>query len=234
MVARGDLGVEVPMERLPNIQKEIIRRCINRSKPVIVATQMMESMITNPSPTRSEITDVANAVLDGTDAVMLSGETSVGAHPDLVVLAMNKIILEAEKNYEMKDKRPKPGRDSESYYSDMLCINAARVSDDIRATALIGLTVTGYTGFKLSSYRPKANIYIFSSKTYMLNTLNLVWGVRGFYYDKFTSTDETIDDLTKILKDEDLIKEGDIMINTASMPLAKRVKTNMMKITIVD
>lgn len=234
MVARGDLGVEVPMERLPNIQKDIIRRCINRSKPVIVATQMMESMITNPSPTRSEITDVANAVLDGTDAVMLSGETSVGAHPHLVVEAMNKIILEAEKHYEMKDKRPKPGRDSDSYYSDMLCINAARVSDDIKATALIGLTVTGYTGFKLSSYRPKAKIFIFSSKTYMLNTLNLVWGVRGFYYDKFTSTDETIEDLTQMLKDDNMIKEGDIMINTGSMPLAKRFKTNMMKITIVE
>ncbi len=234
MVARGDLGVEVPMERLPNIQKEIIKRCINKSKPVIVATQMMESMITNPSPTRSEVTDVANAVLDGTDAVMLSGETSVGNHPVLVVEAMNKIILQAEKHYELTSKRPKPDRASESFHSDILCIEASKLSDEIKAKGIVGLTVTGYTGFKLSSYRPKASIYIFSSKKYMLNTLNLVWGVRGFYYDKFTSTDETIEDLSAILKEHKLIKTGDVIINTGSMPLYKRFKTNMMKITVVE
>ncbi len=234
MVARGDLGVEVPMERLPNIQKDIIKRCIQRSKPVIVATQMMESMITNPSPTRSEITDVANAVLDGADAVMLSGETSVGNHPEKVVEAMNKILQESEKHYELKDKRPKPDRSSPSYYSDMLCINAAKLSDAIGSKAILGLTVTGYTGFKMSSYRPQASIYIFSSKAYMLNTLSLVWGVRGFYYDKFTSTDETIEDLSNILKEKSIIKKGDVIINTGSMPLYKRFKTNMMKITIVE
>jgi pyruvate kinase len=234
MIARGDLGVEVPMERLPNIQKDIIKRCITRSTPVIVATQMMESMITNPSPTRSEVTDVANAVLDGTDAVMLSGETSVGNHPERVVEAMNRILLQAEKHYELLNKRPKPDPSSDSYYSDMLCINAAKLSDLIKAKAIVGLTVTGYTGFKMSSYRPKANIFIFSSNPEMLNTLNLVWGIRGFYYNEFTSTDETIEDLSEIMKDYGVIEPGDVIINTGSMPLHKRFKTNMMKITIVE
>ncbi|NNE26935.1 MAG: pyruvate kinase [Saprospiraceae bacterium] len=234
MVARGDLGVEVPMERLPGIQKDIIRRCLQKSKPVIVATQMMESMITNPSPTRAEITDVANAVLDGADAVMLSGETSVGDHPVLVVQAMNKIIEEAEKNYELLGKRPKPSKDSDTYYSDTICIHAAKIAEDVNAQAILGVTVSGYTAFKVSSYRTKCNIYIFSSVRPMLGTMNLIWGVRAYYYDKFTSTDETIEDLIEILKEKNMLKEGDVVINTASMPLHKRYRTNTLKITVVE
>lgn len=233
MVARGDLGVEVPMEKLPAIQKDIIKRCLQKSKPVIVATQMMESMISNPSPTRAEITDVANAVLDGTDAVMLSGETSVGAHPELVVRAMNKIIGEAENHYELLGKRPKPHRHSETYYSDTICLSAAKIAEDIKAKAILGITVAGYTAFRVSSYRPKTDIYIFSSVRPILGTMNLVWGVKAFYYDKFSSTDETIDDLCEILKDKKLLKEGDVIINTMSMPLNKRFRTNTLKITIV-
>jgi len=234
MVARGDLGVEVAMEKLPAIQKDIIRRCLQRAKPVIVATQMMESMIKNPSPTRAEITDVANAVLDGADAVMLSGETSVGDHPVLVVKAMNKIIAEAEKHYELLSKRPKPNRDSDTYTSDTICINAAKIAEDIKAKAILGLTVSGYTAFKVSSFRPKTNIYIFSSVRPMLGTMNLIWGVKAFYYDKFTSTDETIEDLIEILKEKKLLKVGQTVINTASMPLHKRFRTNTLKITVVD
>lgn len=233
MVARGDLGVEVPMEKLPAIQKDIIKRCLQKSKPVIVATQMMESMISNPSPTRAEITDVANAVLDGADAVMLSGETSVGAHPELVVRAMNKIIAEAENHYELLNKRPKPNRTSETYYSDTICLSAAKIAEDIKAKAILGITVAGYTAFRVSSYRPKTFIYIFSSVRPMLSTMNLVWGVKAFYYDKFSSTDETIDDLCEILKDKKLLKEGDVVINTMSMPLYKRFRTNTLKITVV-
>jgi len=234
MIARGDLGVEVPMEKLPAIQKEIIKRCIQRAKPTIVATQMMESMIDNPSPTRAEITDVANAVLDGTDAVMLSGETSVGKHPDKVVKAMSKIIAEAEKHYEIQSKRPKPHRKSDSFYSDTICIGAAKIADDIDAKAIMGITVSGYTAFKVSSYRPSSNIYIFSSIKPMLATMNLVWGVKTFYYNKFSSTDKTIEDLLQILKDNKLVKAGDTVVNTAAMPLKKRFKTNMLKITIVE
>lgn len=234
MIARGDLGVEVPMEKLPAIQKQIIKRCIQRAKPVIVATQMMESMITNPSPSRAEITDVANAVLDGADAVMLSGETSVGKHPVKVVQAMNKIIEEAEQHYEMQSRRPKPNPDSSTFYSDTLCLVAPKIADDIKAKAICGLTVSGYTAFKMSSYRPKCKIYIFSDQEHMLSTLNLVWGVKCYKYEKFTTTDETIHDITVILKEKGDVVAGDVIINTGTMPLGKRLRTNMMKITVVD
>ena len=235
MVARGDLGIEIPMEQLPVAQKMIVAKCIQRARPVIVATQMMDSMITNPSPTRAEITDVANAVLDGTDAVMLSGETSVGRHPVKVVEAMNKIIEEAEKVYDFNGRRPKPNEKSSNFRSDVVCINAARVATEIKAKAICGLTVSGYTAFKISSYRA-ANVktYIFSEKNHILGTLNLVWGVRGFQYGKFTSTDETIEDTTEILKRNKLVEPGDLIVNTGSMPLHRRFTTNMLKVTEVE
>ncbi len=234
MIARGDLGVEVPMEKLPPIQKDIIKRCIKYGRPVIVATQMMDSMINNPSPTRAEITDVANAVLDGADAVMLSGETSVGKFPVKVVQAMSKIIAEAEKHYELQTKRPKANPNSETYYSDTICFGAAKLAEDIKAKAILGITVSGHTAFKVASYRPNSKIYIFSSVRPMLATMNLIWGVQTFFYDKFSSTDETISDLTEILKEKKLLDKGDVIVNTASMPLQKRFRTNTMKITIVD
>lgn len=234
MIARGDLGVEVPMEQLPMIQKEIIKKCIQRARPVIVATQMMDSMITNPSPTRAEVTDVANAVLDGADAVMLSGETSVGKHPVLVVQAMNRIIDQAEKHYSFKSRRPKLADKSSTFMSDVVCFNAAKTAEDIGAKAIIGMTISGYTGFKISSYRPKSNIFIFSEQRSILGTLNLVWGVRCYYYDKFSSTDETIEDVILILKKKGKIKSGDVIVNTGSMPLHKKGRTNMLKITTID
>ena len=236
MVARGDLGIEVPMEQLPSIQKMIIKKCIQRARPVIVATQMMDSMITNPSPTRAEITDVANAVLDGADAVMLSGETSVGKHPSIVVKAMNKIITEAEKIYfpDIKAKRPKPSNKASTFYSDVICFQAASVAEEINARAIIGMTVSGYTGFKLSSFRPNAKIYIFSEQPDILATMNLCWGTRCYYYDKFTTTDETIEDVIEILTKAERIKKGDYVVNTASMPLHKRFRTNTIKITEIE
>lgn len=234
MIARGDLGIEVPMERLPAIQKMIIKKCIKKGKPVITATQMMDSMITKPTPTRAEITDVANAVLDGTDAVMLSGETSVGAHPVLVVEAMNKIIFEAEKNYEWSGKRPKPNPDSETFLSDTICLNAAKTAEDINAKGIIGLTISGYTAFKISSYRPATKIFIFSANEKILNTLNLVWGVKTFFYNKFTTTDETIKDLSDILKNNKIVKKGEVLVNTGTMPLSEKGRTNMLKVTVVE
>ncbi len=234
MIARGDLGVEIPIEKLPGLQKMIIAKCIQKAKPVIVATQMMESMITNPSPSRAEVTDVANAVLDGTDAVMLSGETSVGDHPSLVVEAMRKIIGEAESHFHLISKRPSPDPDAETFLSDTLCINAPRIAEAVNAKAILGLTVNGYTAFKISSYRPKPEIHIFSDKPYMLNTLSLVWGVTCHLYTKFTTTDETIDDVNQILIDKGAVQTGDIVINTGSMPLHKRFRTNMLKITVIE
>jgi pyruvate kinase len=234
MIARGDLGVEVPIEKLPGLQKMIIAKCIQKAKPVIVATQMMESMITNPSPSRAEVTDVANAVLDGTDAVMLSGETSVGNHPALVVEAMRRIIGEAEASYHMIGKRPHPDPDAETFLSDVLCLNAPRLAEEVNAKAILGLTVNGYTAFKISSYRPKPDIHIFSDKPHMLSTLSMVWGVKCYLYTKFTTTDETIEDVNEILKNEGVVEAGDIVINTGSMPLHKRFRTNMLKITVIE
>ena len=234
MVARGDLGIEMPMEQIPVLQKMIIQKCIQWARPVIVATHMMESMIKQPIPTRAEITDVANAVLDGTDAVMLSGETSVGDHPVRVVQAMNNIITEAEKVYSIKGKRPKPTPKSRTFLSDAVCFNAAKVAEDVGAKGIVGMTSSGYTAFKVSSYRPNCKTYIFSDKQHMLSTLNLVWGVRCFYYDKFTTTDETIEDVTNILKTEGIVETNDIIINTGSMPLARRHRTNMLKLTIIE
>ena len=234
MIARGDLGIEVPMEKLPGIQKDIIKKCIQRARPVIVATQMMESMITNPSPTRAEVTDVANAELDGADAVMLSGETSVGKHPAIVVEAMSKIIEEAEQHYYLDANRPKPAERSRTFLSDAICLNAAKTAEEIQAKAIVGMTSSGYTAFKVSSYRPKAFIYIFSDQMHMLATLNLVWGVRCFYYDRFASTDESITDVNNLLKAAGKIEPGDIIVNTGSMPIQKRHRTNMLKVTIVE
>ncbi len=234
MVARGDLGIEVPIETLPLTQKMIIKKCIQRARPVIVATQMLDSMITSPTPTRAEVTDVANAVLDGTDAVMLSGETSVGVHPVKVVQEMNKIIEEAEKGYSIADKRPIPARKSRIYLSDVICFNAAEAATEVGAKAIIGVTNSGYTAFKVSSYRPMTPIYVFSNSLEMLKTLNLVWGVRCYFYDKFTTTDETIDETIAILKEKGKIKEGDIVVNTGSMPIERKFRTNMMKITVVE
>ncbi|TVR78221.1 MAG: pyruvate kinase [Saprospirales bacterium] len=235
MVARGDLGVEVPIEKLPSIQKMIIRKCIQRARTVIVATQMMESMITAPSPTRAEVTDVANAVLDGTDAVMLSAETAMGRHPARVVRAMDKIIEETEKHYkDHPQKRPKASPHSSTFYSDVICFNAAKTAEDINAAAIIGMTVSGYTAFKISSYRPNNKIYIFSEERHVLATLNLVWGVRCYFYDKYTTTDETIEDVQEILKKNRRIKSGDVIVNTGSMPIHKKLRTNMLKITVVD
>ncbi len=233
MIARGDLGIEVPMEQLPVLQKKIIKKCIQRARPVVVATHMMDSMIHSPIPTRAEITDVANAVLDGADAVMLSGETSVGKHPIKVVEQMNKIISEAEDVYENKN-RPTPSKKSRTFLSDAICFNAAVVAEGVKAKAIIGMTSSGYTAFKVSSYRPDAKIYIFSELVGMLSTLNLVWGVRCFYYDKFTTTDGTIEDVCKILTKEKHLKPGDIVINTGSMPLKKRYRTNMLKVTVIE
>ncbi len=234
MVARGDLGIEMPMERLPIIQKEIIRKCIQRARPVIVATQMMDSMITNPGPTRAEVTDVANAVLDGTDAVMLSGETSVGNHPALVVKWMNNIIEEAEKIYEIGIRRPKSNAKSGTFVSDVVCSSAAWSAQNVGARAITGLTRTGYTAFKLSSFRPTSKIYIFSDLPDMLNTLNLCWGVRGYFYDGFESTDQTAEDINQILKEKGHVQAGDMIVNTGSMPLEKRGRMNMMKIAVVE
>lgn len=236
MVARGDLGVELPVEKVPMAQRDIIRKCIHRGKPVIVATQMMESMIDRVKPNRSEITDVANAVLEGADAVMLSGETATGQHPALVVETMRKIILEVEateyRYNREEDLRPLPH--SPSFLSDAICYNACKISSDISANALIGMTQTGYTAFVLSSYRPKSTIFIFTKKRSLVNQLSLSWGVRAFYYDEEESLDDIIFDEIAILKERGFLKAGDVVVNTGSTPVHLHLPTNILKITRVE
>jgi pyruvate kinase len=234
MIARGDLAVEVPQERMPLIQKDIIIRCIRYAKPVVVATQMMESMIENSTPTRAEITDVANAVIDGTDAVMLSGETSVGKHPVQVIQVMEKILTNIEHANIIYDKELRAESTSETFVSDAICYNAARMSSELGAKAIVAMTFSGYTGFILSSYRPKADIFIFTENHDLLNSLSLCWGVRALYYDKFVGTDTSIRDVIRILKDKSLIKGGDLVVNIGSMPLANRGRANMVKVTRVE
>lgn len=236
MVARGDLGVELPVERIPLIQKELIRKCIHRAKPVIVATQMMESMIDRVKPNRSEITDVANAVLEGADAVMLSGETATGQHPALVVKTMRKIISEVEsKEYRYnrgEDLRPQPH--SPSFHSDAICYSACKIANDVEANALIGMTQSGYTAFMLSSYRPSSPLYIFTKEKTLVNQLSLSWGVRAFYYAEEDSLDEIISDQIGILKERGFIAPGQVVVNTGSTPVEAHLPTNVIKISTVS
>jgi pyruvate kinase len=236
MIARGDLGVELPVEQVPLIQRQLIRKCRHRAKPVIVATQMMESMIDRSKPNRSEITDVANAVLEGTDAVMLSGETATGMHPALVVETMRKIILEVE-NTEYRYNREDdliPQPHSPSFLSDAICYNACKIAKDANAQALIGMTQSGYTAFMLSSYRPKSSLYVFTKERSLVNQLSLSWGVRAFYYDEEESLDDIINDEITVLKERGFIKSGDIVVNTGSTPVHLHLPTNLLKITRVE
>jgi pyruvate kinase len=234
MVARGDLGVECPMEEVPIIQKRIVKKCMEHAKPVIIATQMMESMITNPRPTRAEVNDVANSVLDGADAVMLSGETSVGEYPVEVISAMQIIIRNIEKaSYPYMQMHP-PHKKSNTYLSDSICYTACILAEQNGSLGIVSMTHSGYTAFRISSHRPKSLTFIFTSNKSLLCLLSLVWGVRGFYYDKFESTDKTMKDVNGILKQHKLVKKGDTVINTASTPIGRSGRTNTIKISTIE
>ncbi|HEY0432842.1 MAG TPA: pyruvate kinase [Chitinophagaceae bacterium] len=236
MIARGDLGVELPVEQVPLIQKQLIRKCLHRAKPVIVATQMMESMIERTKPNRSEITDVANAVLEGADAVMLSAETATGQHPTLVVETMRKIIMEVERTdyrYNLEEVlQPQPH--SPSFLSDAVCYNACNLAKDCNADALIGMTQSGYTGFMLSSYRPKSPLYIFTKEKTLVNQLSLSWGVRAFYYAEEESLDDIFQDQIDILQERGFLKVGNVAVSTGSTPINLHLPTNVLKITKVE
>jgi pyruvate kinase len=236
MVARGDLGVEMPLEEVPLLQKMIARKCRAASKPVIVATQMLETMITTPRPTRAEVNDVANSVLDGADAVMLSGETSVGEFPVIVIETMAKIVRNVEeRGYPFNSPKHSDVDTSSPYFlSNAVCESAVTLSQQTNAVGIVSMTFSGYTAFEISSHRPKANTYIFTSNKQLLNALSLVWGVRAFYYDELESTDKTISDVNNILKGENLVELGDVVINTAAVPISAQGKTNMLKVTVVE
>jgi len=236
MIARGDLGVELPIEEVPLIQKDIIKKCLHRAKPVIVATQMMESMIDRTKPNRSEITDVANAVLEGADAVMLSSETATGKYPRLVVETMSKIILEIEgKAYDYnREEILKPQPHSPSFLSDAICYNACKLAQDVGANAIIGMTQSGYTGFMLSSYRPQSLLYIFTKERSLVNQLSLSWGVRAFFYSEEESLDDIFFDQIEILRQRGFAKNGDVLVSTGSTPVHLHLPTNVIKIAKIE
>jgi pyruvate kinase len=232
MVARGDLGVEVPFDQVPLIQKDIVKKCILRAKPVIVATQMMESMITNFRPTRAEANDVANAVMDGADALMLSGETSAGKYPVEVVNSMQRIIDWTEKGYNFYKHNP-PREFSRTFLPDSICYNACKMAEQSKAHAIITFTHSGYTAFQIASHRPKAEIFAFTDNEKILKKLSLVWGVRSFYSKVFDNIDDYITHSIDQLLEQKLINEEDVVIHVASTPILERGRTNMIKLSYV-
>lgn len=233
MVARGDLGVEVPMEDVPIWQKRIVHKANMAAKPVIVATQVMESMIENRRPTRAEVNDVANAVMDGADAVMLSAETSVGKYPIEVIAAMSSIIHKTEQEADaIYYRNMKPDeKDAKHFLGSAVVLSACTLAGVTNAVGIVGMTSSGYTAYQIARYRPKSNIFIFTNNKKILNQLSLVWGVRTFFYDGFESTDKTIQEIQDFLKNKGLLNKGDVIINTASIPIEERGLTNMVKVT---
>ncbi|MGV6846043.1 MAG: pyruvate kinase [Lutibacter sp.] len=231
MVARGDLGVEVPMEKVPLIQKRLVQKAKKAHKPVIIATQMMETMIQNEVPTRAEVNDVANSIMDGADAVMLSGETSVGKYPVQVVKQMRRIIEKVENSPLISIPKYDVQCVNDRFISKVLCHQAVLTANAVNAEVITTLTDTGFTAFHISSWRPKAVIVVFSRYKRVLTMLNLLWGVKGIYYDKFVSTDKTIEDINKLANEKDFLHRGSIAINITSMPVKERGMANTLRIT---
>lgn len=233
MVARGDLGVEIWMEEVPMVQKMLVGKCNEAGKPVIVATQMMESMIENPRPTRAETNDVANAVMDGADALMLSAETASGKYPLEVIRSMVRTISSVEKNPSIYFRFRPVDTKSPTYIHDNFVLAACKLAKDVGAKAIVGMSQSGYTAYQSAAYRPNANIFVFTSNESLLNKINLVWGAQAYHYNKTNSTDETIADVETVLKSEGHVKSGDIFIVLASMPIKEKGRTNTIKINIV-
>jgi len=234
MVARGDLGVEVPAQEVPLIQKQLVLRAKKARIPVIIATQMMESMITSLTPTRAEVNDVANSVMDGADAVMLSGETSVGAYPVQVIEKMSSIINSVEHSHLIKVPQEPPHIKTKRYITKSVCYHAALMANEINAKVISTLTNSGYTAFQISAWRPKAHILVYTSNKRILTQLSLLWGVQAFYYDRFVSTDETIEDVNKIACQKGFLEVGDMMISLAAMPIQEKGMVNTLRVTEIQ
>ena len=233
MVARGDLGVEVPAEEVPLIQKELVLTAKRARIPVIIATQMMETMITSLTPTRAEVNDVANSVMDGADAVMLSGETSVGNYPVAVIKTMTKILKSVENSELIHVPQQPPQIKTNRYVTKSICYHAAHMANEIEAQAICTLTNSGYTAFQISAWRPSAFILAFTSNKLILARLNLLWGVKAFYYDKYVSTDETVDDVNRIAFEKGYVHKGDYLINLAAMPIVDKGMVNTLRVSQV-
>ncbi|MCX7650858.1 MAG: pyruvate kinase [Flavobacteriales bacterium] len=237
MVARGDLGVELPLEQLPLLQKKIVRKCLEKARPVIIATQMMESMIQNPTPTRAEVNDAANSILDGADAVMLSAETSTGKYPVEVVRTIKRIIQHIEKHHIPTEASPSlslsEGVPPERRISEYICRNACMLANEAEASAIVAMTGSGYSAIRISSFRPRCPVFAFTPNRSIINALNLVWGIRPALYEKFVSTDHTIADVKLWLKKNNYVKPGDLVVHVASIPMEERGMSNMIKMSYI-
>ncbi len=233
MVARGDLGVEIPAEEVPLIQKKLVLRAKKARIPVIIATQMMETMISSLTPTRAEVNDVANSVMDGADAVMLSGETSVGQYPIQVIQKMTSILKNVEDSELIQVPQDPPHIRTKRYITKAICYHAAHMANEISAKAISTLTNSGYTAFQISAWRPQAHILVFTSNKRILTQLNLLWGVKAIFYDKYVSTDETVEDVNQMAFDMGFVKKGDMLINLAAMPIVEKGMVNTLRVSEV-
>ncbi len=234
MVARGDLGVEIPANEVPLIQKELVLKAKKARIPVIIATQMMETMISSLTPTRAEVNDVANSVMDGADAVMLSGETSVGKYPVEVIHKMSEIIRSVEHSKLITVPHDPPHIKTKRYITKSVCYHAALMANEIDAKAICTLTNSGYTAFQISAWRPDAKILAFTSNKRILTQLSLLWGVNAYYYDKFVSTDDTVEDVNQIAKDKKVVKKGDFVVNLAAMPIGNKGMVNTLRVSEIE
>ena len=231
MVARGDLGIEIPCEEVPLLQKKIVYLAKKHRIPVIIATQMMESMISSLKPSRAEVNDVANSVMDGADAVMLSAETSVGKFPVEVVSQISKIISSVEFSDQINVPASPPTIKTNRYKTKFICYHAAKIANETGAAAITTLTNSGYTGFQVSSWRPHSNIIVFTSNKRILCRLSLLWGVKAIFYSRSVSTDKTIDEINNIVNQKGFAKKGDIVINLAAMPVKDQGMVNTLKLS---
>ena len=234
MVARGDLGVEVPAHEVPLIQKQLVLKAKKARIPVIIATQMMETMITSLTPTRAEVNDVANSVMDGADAVMLSGETSVGNYPVQVIQKMTSILKSVEGSNLIKVPQDPPQIRTKRYITKSICYHASLMANEIKAKAISTLTNSGYTAFQISAWRPSAHILVFTSNKRILTQLNLLWGVKAFYYDKYVSTDETIEDVNRLAVEKGFLEPGDMLISLAAMPIKDKGMVNTLRVSEIE
>ena len=231
MVARGDLGLEIPAEEVPLKQKLLVKKAKQARKPIIIATQMMESMIDSLTPSRAEVNDVANSVMDGADAVMLSGETSVGKYPVEVVKTMGKIISGVENSPLIKVPNTLPEIKSKRVITKAVCFHACNIANEIGASAICTLTNSGYTAWQISSWRPSAMILVFTSNKRVLSQLCLLWGVKCIYYDNFVSTDKTVEEVNQLAIEKGFVKKGAHVINLAAMPVKDKGQVNTLRIS---
>jgi pyruvate kinase len=231
MVARGDLGLEIPAEEVPLKQKLMVNMAKKARKPIIIATQMMESMIDSLTPSRAEVNDVANSVMDGADAVMLSGETSVGKYPVEVVQTIGRIIQKVENSPLITVPNTLPEIHSKRVITKAVCFQACNIANELNASAICTLTNSGYTAWQISSWRPSGLILVFTSNKRILSQLGLLWGVRCVYYDNFVSTDKTVEEVNELAIKKGFVKTGDLVINLAAMPVKEKGQVNTLRIS---